>query len=433
MTTCQITENAKAILLLCGHFGRRSENGPAPLNIREYNEVANWLQSKKWWPADLLDGDKAGALDEALVPLPAPRLKGLLARGAVMAMAIEKWTNKGFWVLCRSDGDYPQRLKQHLKRNAPPILYGAGERSLLEKGGLAVVGSRNIDSAGEQFAEDVGRCSAEAGMQVVSGGAKGADETAMLGAFAAGGTVVGVMADSLLRRAVSGKYRQGIRDGQLLLVSTYNPEARFSVGAAMGRNKYIYALADYAVVVNSAYNKGGTWAGAEEELKREASRPVFVRIGEGVSRGNPELIKLGARPFPSDGLQSNLLEALERTAEGGEEDGAEASPELPPTTSAASAEPFVKETDPAADQVQQEPLSAPVVPTSVLEAVTPLILQTLDKPRTSQDVAKTLKVRKPQMDDWLRQLVKDQVLEKRMVRKSRKFSVRNPDEEFDLT
>jgi predicted Rossmann fold nucleotide-binding protein DprA/Smf involved in DNA uptake len=317
MTTEQITENAKAILLLCGRFGAgdslpagRQDTGAQPLNIKEYDELATWLLSKKWWPADLLNEENQGALSDAFAPVEPARMKALLARGASMAIAIEKWVNKGLWVLCRSDEAYPQRLKQHLKRCAPPILYGAGDRALLSKGGLAVVGSRHIDAEAEAFARAVGRRAAQSGMQLISGAARGVDETAMHGAFEEGGAVIGVMADSLLRAAVSGKYREGIRSGQLVLISTYNPEAGFNVGHAMGRNKYIYALADFAVVVSSDYQEGGTWAGADEELRRESGRPVFVRTGAGVPKGNTELLRKGAKPFPADALTAGLKDAL---------------------------------------------------------------------------------------------------------------------------
>jgi hypothetical protein len=62
MTTQQITENAKAILLLCGHFGPSGDSGMKPLNIREYDEVATWLIRKNWWPVDLLDEENQAAL-----------------------------------------------------------------------------------------------------------------------------------------------------------------------------------------------------------------------------------------------------------------------------------------------------------------------------------------------------------------------------------
>ncbi|MDA0578598.1 MAG: hypothetical protein O3B24_10930 [Verrucomicrobia bacterium] len=54
MTTSQATENAKAILLLCGRFGASDDTGAQPLNIKEYDELAAWLLSKKWLPTDLL-------------------------------------------------------------------------------------------------------------------------------------------------------------------------------------------------------------------------------------------------------------------------------------------------------------------------------------------------------------------------------------------
>jgi len=429
MITEQITENAKAILLLCGRFGAGDDAGLSPLSIKEYDEVATWLIRRDWWPSDLLNAANLHALDDPFLPADVVRMKALLARGGAMALAIEKWTNKGLWVLCRSDQGYPQRLKQHLKRNAPPILYGAGERELLSKGGLAVVGSRNIDTDAADFAREVGRCAAEEGMQLVSGAARGVDETAMHGAFSAGGSVVGVMADSLLRAAVSGKYREGIRDGQLVLVSTFNPEAGFNVGNAMGRNKYIYALADHAVVVSADHEQGGTWAGAEEELKREGGKPVFVRTGTNVPKGNNELIKLGGLPFPDDALNGNLKEALKNAS-------ARTTASVPATTetlpTAVQPEPpdqswRVRETPPT-KEANPAALAA-----SVYEVVKPLILKGLEKPKTLDDLAKELQVRKLQLQDWVRLLIADGAIEERAIRKVKKLALRKASEELRLS
>ena len=438
MMTEQITENAKAILLLCGRFGAGDDTGAQPLNIKEYDELAAWLLSKKWWPADLLSEENQGALSDAFAPVEPARMKALLARGASMAIAIEKWVNKGLWVLCRSDEAYPQRLKQHLKRCAPPILYGAGDRALLSKGGLAVVGSRHIDAEAEEFARAVGRSAAQSGMQLISGAARGVDETAMHGAFEEGGAVIGVMADSLLRAAVSGKYREGIRSGQLVLISTYNPEAGFNVGNAMGRNKYIYALADFAVVVSSDYQEGGTWAGADEELRRESGRPVFVRTGAGVPKGNTELLRKGAKPFPADALTAGLKDALnaaiasraEAPAVPSNEESVVAD-EPPPieVTPATYPEPTV-EAGASRMAVREAPV---VLPPSVYEAVKPLILNALDKPRKLDELVKTLKVRKTQLQDWVKLLMKDGVIEERTIRKTKKLAIRKPDEELKLS
>ncbi|MFA6294330.1 MAG: DNA-processing protein DprA, partial [Victivallales bacterium] len=222
----------------------------------------------------------------------------LLRRGVKLGFALEKWNQSGIWVICRSDQDYPSRYKTHLKDKAPPILFGIGERSLLKGGGLAIVGSRNVDAEGEAFARDTAAWCARGALPVISGGARGVDQIAMTSALNAGGSVIGVLADTLLRRSVSREIRYALSDGHLLLISPYHPEAGFNVGMAMGRNKLIYALADYGLVVSADYKKGGTWEGAEEELKRKPGRPVFVRLGDSVPTGNRKLINLGALEFP---------------------------------------------------------------------------------------------------------------------------------------
>ena len=69
----------------------------------------------------------------------------------------------------------------------------------------------------------------------------------------------------------------------------------------MERNKLIYGLAEFAVVVSSDHQTGGTWAGAIEALKAGWG-PVLVRDGDSVPRGNKELLKLGARALSAGQL-----------------------------------------------------------------------------------------------------------------------------------
>jgi predicted Rossmann fold nucleotide-binding protein DprA/Smf involved in DNA uptake len=97
--------------------------------------------------------------------------------------------------------------------------------------------------------------------------------------------------------------RDLVLDGRLVLLTPYAPNAGFSVGAAMGRNKLIYGLADFAVVVQSDFQTGGTWAGAVEALKANWC-PVFVRECADAPKGNRELLKLGAAPLPEAELDS---------------------------------------------------------------------------------------------------------------------------------
>jgi predicted Rossmann fold nucleotide-binding protein DprA/Smf involved in DNA uptake len=436
-----MSEDAKTILLLCGHLG--GDNGVEPLNQRDYNNVVRWLLENKLRPADLLADDIVPDLARG-TGLEEQRLLDLLKRGVKLGFAVEKWNQSGIWVICRSDPDYPARYRTHLKEKAPPILFGAGERSLLQGGGLAIVGSRDVDATGEVFARKVAERCARAGMPVVSGGARGVDQIAMLSALENGGIVLGILADSLLRRSVARDARDALADGRLLLISPYHPEAGFNVGNAMGRNKFIYALAEYGLVVRSDYLKGGTWEGAKEELKQDPGRPVFVRSEPNVPRGNQELLKMGALAFPSDGLTENLRDALEKAIR------TTAIPQIlqfepmidTPKESATQPVSMQVETkyetqrqdQPAMVREPSPALSQPIapVPCTVLEAVKPLILRALDKPRTVQDMAKVLNIRKPQAQDWVKALITEGILTEQIKRKVKKLSIRKREEELPL-
>jgi predicted Rossmann fold nucleotide-binding protein DprA/Smf involved in DNA uptake len=306
-----ISEDAKTILLLCGNLGQ--ESACEPLDLREYNLVVRWLMAQELRPADLLTLERVPALAQG-TGIAEERLLLLLKRGVRLGFAVEKWDQSGIWVICRSDPEYPVRYKAHLKDKAPAILFGVGKRALLQGGGLAIVGSRNVDVDGEAFAREVAEWCARNGLPVVSGGARGVDQVAMNSALEAGGKVVGVLADTLLRKSVSAEARDALAGGKLLLISPYHPEAGFNVGNAMGRNKLIYALADYGVVVSADHLKGGTWAGAVEELKRQPGRTVFVRLSDTVPLGNRKLVELGAMPFPSITAADDPAEVLQTKA-----------------------------------------------------------------------------------------------------------------------
>lgn len=421
-----MSEDAKAILLLCGHLGGGASTDP--LDQRDYNKVVRWLMNANLRPADLLDLKSIPELAKE-TGLVEARLSSLLKRGVKLGFAVEEWNQSGIWVVCRSDPEYPTRYKNHLKDKAPAILFCAGEQGLLQGGGLAIVGSRDVDAEGDVFARDVAERCAREGMPVVSGGARGVDQIAMSSALEAGGVVLGVLADSLLRRSVSRDARLALADGRLLLISPYNPKARFTVGTAMGRNKLIYALSEYGLVISSDFRKGGTWEGATEELKREPGRPVFVRTGPNVPKGNLELLKLGAKAFPVVKPTKDLAAALEIEAKSSSTTANSGVAETPDLLALPPASPSRQATGESTYPLEPRGKTVAVrettleQPESVLEAVRPLIAGALDKPRTSQDLAKRLKVTKPQMDAWLRQLVKDKVIEERTVRKSRKFSV----------
>ena len=309
-----LSADTEVVLLLCGRFGGERQEPFQPLSTREYGEFAKWLNVRSLRPADLLtDAGKAQlqALHEA--KLERKRVEFLLERGTAMALALERWSRGGLWVISRGDAEFPKRLKRHLKHAAPPLLYGAGKKELLDMGGLAIIGSRDATEGALDFTREVAARCAQEGMGVVSGGARGVDAAAMQGSTEAGGYTIGVLAADLLKTSVNRQNRLGLQDGRLVLVSPFYPEAGFNAGNAMGRNKYIYALSDMALVIDSALGSGGTWEGALEALAQQWV-PLYVRT-PGNGPGNAALVDKGGVAFTFvPGQGESLIDYFERLA-----------------------------------------------------------------------------------------------------------------------
>jgi predicted Rossmann fold nucleotide-binding protein DprA/Smf involved in DNA uptake len=294
---------AQAVLLLTAHLSKASPGQPKPLGPGEYGRFAHWLRERDLHPESLLLEDPNSLLsDWTDSSITLERIKYLLGRGAAVGLALEKWERAGLWVITRADPDYPTRFKKLLKTESPPVLIGSGNRSLLNAGGVAVVGSRDATEYECAFAAHLGEMAAQEEACLVSGGAGGIDESAMLGALRSDGAAVGVMADHLLRAATSTKYRAALVAERLALVSPFNPEAGFDVGNAMARNRYIYCLAEAAVVVVTSAGKGGTWTGAIQNLK-QGWVPLWVRPG---GAGNSALVTKGGRWLPERFRVSDL-------------------------------------------------------------------------------------------------------------------------------
>lgn len=298
--TPALSPNTQAILLLTAPLiAGRGTSSQELLTPGEYKRLARYLRDIQHQPADIIFPDSAELLRACQSVIDEDRLRRLLGRGFLLSQAIERWQARAIWVISRADTEYPKRLKARLREDAPSVLYGCGDISLLESGGLAVVGSRHVDDSLIDYTMEVGRLAARARRTLVSGGAKGIDQAAMRGALEAGGNVSGVLADSLEKTTMNREHRNLLINGQLTLISPYDPSAGFNVGNAMQRNKLIYALADASLVVSSDINKGGTWAGAVEQLDKLKYVSVYIRSTGEQSTGLDALRKKGAMPWPN--------------------------------------------------------------------------------------------------------------------------------------
>jgi len=160
------------------------------------------------------------------------------------------------------DDQFPPRLRQRLAAACPPFLLVAGPLEWLGRPGLGVVGSRDADDDALTAARESAALTVRHGWPVVSGLARGVDQVAMASALDAGGVVVGVPADGLLRASRNPEMRRRVHDGELCVVSPYAPDAPFRPGSAMGRNKLVYALSPVS----------------------SSSRPTTTPVGRGLAR-----------------------------------------------------------------------------------------------------------------------------------------------------
>ena len=396
----QVSENTKAILLLTAPLivGKRKspdKDGLKPLTPTEYKKFALYLKELKVRPAELISPKADEILSQCAAVIAVNRLKSLLERGFLLSQAIEHWQSRAIWVMSRADAKYPRQLKSRLRENAPAILYGCGDASLLATGGLAVVGSRHVSDSLIHYTKEIGQLAAEAGKTIVSGGARGIDQAAMLGALTSGGNACGVLADSLEKAAMNREYRNALLNGQLVLISPYDPSAGFNVGHAMQRNKLIYAFAEASLVVNSDLNKGGTWEGAKEQLDKLQFTPVYVRSTGEHSEGLEGLRKKGALPWPNpaniDAFKSIFKTRVSQPASYGLFSENEVTEEI------------LKESNKGPEQEPAEAIFA-VVRTTLLEL--------LNTPMKTAEVAKLLDVSQPQAHTWLTRLVAEGCLDK---------------------
>jgi predicted Rossmann fold nucleotide-binding protein DprA/Smf involved in DNA uptake len=290
-------------------------------------------------------------------------------------------------------------LKEKLKKSAPPVIYGVGNSEMLDGGGLAMVGSRNVDKEGLEFTRKIAAKCVQEKIQIVSGGARGVDEASMQASLEEGGTAIGVLSNKLEQAAVAGKYRKWIMEGSLVLVSPYSPKAPFTVGNAMGRNKHIYTLSDWALVISSSVDKGGTWTGANENLKNSWV-PLFVRSGPNVPDGNIRLIQLGGKPMSDKAMGEDISILACLQGQGGDTISEKEAP-IPKEIAGIKTVDHQKIEETQGELPGSEPKNANGKVNDLFEIVWPHIERELKTAKLPKDLAESFNINQNQMKDWL--------------------------------
>ena len=197
-------------------------------------------------------------------------------------------------IVTLADPDYPQAL---LNIPDPPLLlYVKGQRELLNRPTLAVVGSRNASAQGLKNAEAFAQASSAAGLCIASGMAHGIDAAAHRGGLRGIGSSIGVIGtglDKVYPAANRELAHQLAKEGALI--------SEFSLGTPPlaanfpRRNRIISGLSLGCLVVEASLQSGSL---ITARMALEQGREVFAIPGSihaPQAKGCHYLIKQGAK------------------------------------------------------------------------------------------------------------------------------------------
>lgn len=219
----------------------------------------------------------------------------------------EELLNQGYDIIPITSKEYSPTLKINLKYNSPVVLFTKGNKQLLQNESIAIVGSRNANNTSLQFTDTIAKKATAEYKTVISGFANGVDKQALDSAIAYNGQSIIVLPQGITTFS-SGikKYYKQIINGDVLVLSTFHPRAPWSVDLAMARNAIIYGLATEIYAAQSD-DKGGTWSGVTDGLKR--GRKIYIRVPEDNEQcANNKLITMGGIPVDINGTPQQKTE-----------------------------------------------------------------------------------------------------------------------------
>ena len=197
-------------------------------------------------------------------------------------------------ILNLADAAYPQALLEI--PDPPSLLYARGNPALLQRRGLAIVGSRNSTPQGQQTAETFARALAARGIAIISGLALGIDAAAHRGALAGDGETIAVIGTGADRIYPARNKELALAIAERGVIVSEFPLGTPAIAANFPRrNRIISGLSRGVLVVEAAPESGSL---ITARLAAEQGREVFAipgSIHSPVARGCHKLIKQGAK------------------------------------------------------------------------------------------------------------------------------------------
>lgn len=205
----------------------------------------------------------------------------------------EKIIARGISFVTAGEEGYPKKLANI--PDAPCAVYYVGKLPKDEEKTIAVIGARNCSEYGKAMAKQFGEILAGAGIQIVSGMARGIDGIGQQAALDAGGYSIGVLGcgvDICYPAENRPLYERLIAEGGIC--SEYPPGIKPRTVLFPPRNRIISGLCD-GVLVIEAKERSGTLITVDMAL--EQGREVYAlpgRATDALSMGCNRLIRQGA-------------------------------------------------------------------------------------------------------------------------------------------
>jgi len=220
--------------------------------------------------------------------------------------------NLGVEIIYPGHSDFPPNLLE-----ISPVLFTEGQQKRLTTDSVAIVGSRNVSDKGISITRKLAGDLARAGINIVSGYAKGVDSEAHLGALEAEGTTTIVLPYGIKELHRKKAFKQFNWKQDVLVVSQFDPNVKWLARNAMIRNKLVCALSKAVVVIESGPERDekGKMSGAFSAAKTtfDMDLPLFVldpsRL-DNPPRGNADLIKLGGNLLDSVNGAEQIVECI---------------------------------------------------------------------------------------------------------------------------
>ena len=200
------------------------------------------------------------------------------------------------FIVTHNDNDFPARLREI--PNAPFALFCKGNRAILNRTTISIVGTREPSPSGRL----AGKCLSEHFAKqfvIVSGIARGIDAIAHHAALQAGGATIAVLPNGhthhypLENRDL---YQSASINHNILLVSEYPPEAKPQKHHYVRRNRIISGFSETTIFVEGAI-KSGAMITARYALDQGRDVAALTLPLSTLNSGGLQLLEDGAKNF----------------------------------------------------------------------------------------------------------------------------------------